>query len=270
MKKTILALGMALALMAMSSCSSSKEAGNLRYFQDLTEVSGSFDTGNYQSTIQPDNELMITVTSTQPEATAAYNLPLSNPTTTSSLGAGASTPRQPTFLVDPQGDIDFPILGRIHVAGMTTTELAQKLTEMISKDVIDPVVLVRQMSFSVNVMGEVNAPGKKYASNERMSILDALAAAGDLTPYGERTSLLLIREEDGKRTYNKIDLTDSSLLSSPLFYLRPNDVIIVMPNKIRQDNAKYNQFSSYKLSVISTVVSACSIIASLIIALAVK
>ena len=101
-------------------------------------------------------------------------------------------------------------------------------------------------------------------------MLDAIAAAGDLTPYGNRNDVLLIRENNGKREYHRLNLNDASLLSSPYFYLQQNDVVLVTPNDIRQDNAKYNQLNSYKLSVISTIVSSCSIIASLIIALTVK
>ncbi len=97
-----------------------------------------------------------------------------------------------------------------------------------------------------------------------------MAAAGDLTPYGERSNVMLIRETDGKRTYHRMNLNDSEVLNSPYFYLQPNDVVLVQPNDVRQDNAKYNQNNAYKLTVISTVVSAVSIIASLVIALTVK
>jgi polysaccharide export outer membrane protein len=100
-------------------------------------------------------------------------------------------------------------------------------------------------------------------------VLDALTAAGDLTEYGERTNVLIIREENGKRTAHRLDLTSSDVLTSPYFYLQQNDYVYVTPNKIRQDNSKYNQNNAFKLSVTSTIVSGCSVIASLIIALAI-
>ncbi len=131
-------------------------------------------------------------------------------------------------------------------------------------------VKVVLVNFHVNVLGEVLEPGVKAVTTERFSLLDALAAAGDLTPYGERTNIMLIREENGKKTIHRFNLNDSKSLESPYFYLCQNDVIYVEPNTIRKDNAKYNQNNSYKLSVISTVVSAASIIASLVIALTVK
>ena len=107
-------------------------------------------------------------------------------------------------------------------------------------------------------------------SGNRITILDALAKAGDLTEYGERSNVLIIREENGQRTYAHVDLNSSDLLTSPYYYLQQNDYIYVSPNKIKQANSKYNTNNSYKLSVTSTIVSACSVIASLIIALAVK
>ena len=113
----------------------------------------------------------------------------------------------------------------------------------------------------------MNKPGAIAVTKERYTILDAIADAQDLTNYGKRENILLIREEDGVATYHRLNLTDASLLTSPYFYLRQNDVIYVEPNKIITDNSKYNQYSGYKLSVISTVVGAVSVIASLVIAL---
>lgn len=105
---------------------------------------------------------------------------------------------------------------------------------------------------------------------QRLTILEALAQAGDLTPYGERSNILIIREKDGKREYGRINLNSSEALTSPYYYLQPKDYVYVTPNKVRQSNAKYNQDNAFKLSVISTIVSATSVVASLIIALAVK
>ena len=153
---------------------------------------------------------------------------------------------------------------------MTTQQLTADLVDRISAEVADPMVRVELVNFRVNILGEVARPGSFNVDRERYSVLDALADAGDLTPYGERSNVLLIREENGKRVCHSLDLNDSKLLESPYFYLKQNDAIVVQPNKIRQDNSKYNQNNAYKLSVISTVVSACSIIASLVIALAVK
>ena len=156
------------------------------------------------------------------------------------------------------------------MAGKSTQELTKELTDRISKDVENPVVRVQLVNFRINVLGEVKNPGAISVGRERYSILDALADAGDMTEYGERGNVLLIREVDGKRIFQRMNLNNSEVLSSPFFYLQQNDVVYVEPNEIRRENAKYNQNNSYKISVVSTIVSACSVIASLVIALAVK
>ena len=175
-----------------------------------------------------------------------------------------------TYLVDSKGDITMPVLGTLHVGGLTTEQIQQLVTEKVSIDVDNPTVIVKMVNFHVNVAGEVRTPGVVNVTRERFSVLDALSSAGDLTEYGERSNVLLVREENGKRTAHRINLNSSDILTSPYFYVQQNDYIYVTPNKIRQDNSKYNQNNAFKLSVISTIVSACSVVASLVIALAIK
>ena len=256
------------AVACLASCSSPKTS--LPYFVDIREVKeGVLDTLDYLPTIKPDDELSITVNSTNPGATAVYQMPMINPATTSEM-AKTSSPRFQTYIVNSKGDITFPELGTIHVEGLTTEQLAAELTQKISKDVKDPQVDVRILNFEVSVGGEVRTPSRIPLSRQRMTVLDALALAGDLTEYGERSDVLVIREENGQRTYTHLDLNKSETLNSPYFYLKQNDYIYVSPNTIKQSNSRYNTNNSYKLSVISTVVSATSVVASLIIALAIK
>lgn len=254
-------------LFVLTGCNSKKTV--LPYFTDLPGDSGTLATQEYAPDIKPDDELLITVNSTSPEATAYYNLPLTNPAQRGEI-AVVATPQQQTYVVNSKGDIDFPMLGTIHVAGMTTEELQALLTEKIRKDVSDAVVRVDLVNFTVVVAGEVNHPMTIRVNRNRYSILDALSAAGDITPYGERDNVLVIREENGERKYVRLDLNKAETLTSPYFYMQQNDYVYVEPNHVRQSNAKYNQDNAFKLSVISTVVSACSVVASLIIALAVK
>lgn len=271
MKNIVRVLSVWMIVMVMfSSCSSTPKA-SLVYFNDIYESDsiGEYPVNSYELNIQPGDELVISVSSVQPEATLSYNLPLSNPATSSTL-KNTSQARQQTYLVSSGGDITLPVIGKLHVAGLSISQLTDKITELVSKDVVDPVVMVRLVNFKVNVIGEVKNPRQIVVEDERMSILDALAASGDLTVYGNRENVLLIREEDGVRRYYHINLNDSKLLESPQFYLQQNDVIVVSPNHIQQSNSRYNQFNAYKLSVISTVVSAASVIASLVIALAIK
>lgn len=258
----------AAAILLLSSCSSSKTV--LPYFTDITTVpEGEFEAGNYSPEIKPDDELLITITSSVPEATGHYNLPMSNPATRDNM-LGYSSPQQQTYIVSSNGDITMPILGDVHVAGLTTEQIKDKITAMVRKDVSDAIVRVQLINFQIIVAGEVSRPSRLRVNRERFSILDAISEAGDLTPYGERSNILLVREENGKRVFHHLNLNSSDILSSPYFYLQQNDYVYVEPNKIRESNAKYNQDNAFKLQVISTIVSASSVIASLVIALTVK
>lgn len=248
-----------------ASCSSSKTV--LPYFVDIAGVKeGTLPLNDYLPKICPDDELYINVSSINQSATAAYNLPMANPATRQQFSS-SSAPRQKTYIVSKAGDIDFPVLGTVHVAGMNVEELEAYLESRISADVEDPTVDVQLVNFRVSVAGEVKTPGPIEVTRNRMTILEALTAAGDLTEFGERSNVLVIREVDGERKYAHIDLNSSEMLNSPYYYVQPNDYIYVQPNNIRQANSKYNQNNAYKLSVISTVVSAVSVVASLMIAL---
>ncbi|MDE6283303.1 MAG: polysaccharide export protein [Muribaculaceae bacterium] len=263
-----LALTTAVAVSLLSSCSSSKS--NLAYFRDITAQTEIVPLPPVKPVrIAPEDELYITITSAEPTATAHFNLPAANPAAQKDMLIYQS-PRQLTYIVNTKGNIDMPQIGTIHVAGMTIEELQADLTKKISQWVDDPTVTVRMVNYHVNVLGEVTRPGAIEVSTNRFSILDAIASAGDLTPYGERQNVLLIREENGNQKRVLLDLTSSELLTSEYYYLQPNDYIYVKPNKVKEGNAKYDSNKSYKLSMISTVVSASSVIASLVIALTVK
>ncbi len=261
---------MAVVVGAMAtSCSTNRS--NLTYFEDIdASYQVNVNTTNYSPKITVDDELYIMVTSmVNPGASGVYNLPLTNQAVRDAL-AQTTTPRIQTYIVNSNGDIEMPVIGKIRAQGLTLDELKAKITKLISNDVEDPLVIVRLLSFKVNVAGEVKNPGTQLVSTERYSVLDALSAAGDLTEYGERSNVLIVREEDGKRTAHRLNLNSSEVLTSPYFYLQQNDYVYVTPNQIRSDNSKYNQNNAYKLSVVSTIVSGCSVIASLIIALAIK
>lgn len=259
-------LSLLVMLVVLTGCSSKKRT-TLTYFTNRDTISAPvIPTENYMVKIEPGDELFITITSLIPDATAPYNLPLSNPGMLGSLEM-STQPKIATYIVNENGDITMPVIGTLHVAGLETPQVAAIIQKEVEKDVADALVKVELVNFRINVLGEVARPGSQKISRERFSILDAIADAGDLTPYGERSNVLLIREENGKRTYHTINLNDVSTLSSPYFYLQQNDVVYVEPNNIRKENARYNQYSSYKISVISTVVSAVSVVASLVIAL---
>ena len=257
-----------LVIVFLTSCSTSKD--NLTYFSNLgSQTSGTIPSGNYELKIIPDDELVITVTSLVPEATAQFNLPMTNIATRSSVSPTQQSSLM-TYVVDRDGYIMMPVLGKIKVAGLTTAQISDVITKEVSTSVTDPYVRVQLMNFRVNVLGEVNSPGPKSTNKKRYSIIDAITDAGDLTVYRRLDNVLLIREENCERIYHRINLNDTEVLSSPYFYLQQNDVIYVEPNEVKKANSRFNQDNSYKLSVISTVVSAASVIASLAIVLIAK
>ncbi|MDE5899874.1 MAG: polysaccharide biosynthesis/export family protein [Muribaculaceae bacterium] len=267
-----------LLVLTFSSCGSHRST--LPYFSDLKGASGAMPVGVYELTVVPDDQLLISVTAPDQEAAMPYNNPyqpiaVTDFNQTRTLASAPLTRRnqnltyQP-YVVGADGFINFPRLGKIHVAGMTLAQVGAYIEEKVAEKVVDPMVTVELVNFHVAVMGEVAQPGARLINRERYSILDALADAGDMTPYGERSSVLLIREEDGRRVYHRLDLNSAGLLESPYFYLKQNDVVYVEPNKIRQANSKVDQDKQFKLSMTSVIVSAASVIASLVIALFIK
>lgn len=254
----------------LTGCKTATE-NTLSYFRNLGDSpSGVMPQGSgYDIRIVPEDELSIVVSSSVPEATAMFNQPQANTARRGETSTQA-TPRLQSYIVNKDGDIVMPIIGKVNVAGKTTKEIEQMITSRVSQTVKDPFVRVELLGFFINVMGEVKNPQRMHVDSERFTLLDALSAAGDLTEFGERNNVLVIREEGGKQTYHRMNLADSNIFSSPYFYLQQNDVVYVEPNQIRIDNSKYNQNNAFKLSVISTIMGAVSIVASLIIALAVK
>lgn len=259
------------AALLMLACSCNNNKTVLPYFTDIQTVKeGVLPVEDYRPVIKPDDELIITVSAENLEAAAPFNLPAYVPPSTLGVSALGTQQMVQTYRVDSKGDIAFPGLGMVHCEGMTLEGLRDYLVKRISEFVDNPEVFVKFAEFKVSVAGEVNEPGRFNITSNRYSLLDALADAGDLTPYGERNNVLLVREENGERKYVHLDLNSSETLSSPYFYLRQNDYIYVAPNKVRQSNSKYDQNNAYKLSMTSTIVSAASVIASLVIALTVK
>lgn len=244
---------------------------SLGYFADTTTgTEGTIPLMKNQIKIEPNDELIINVTSAFPEATYVYNLPFNASISQDSPKMNVTSTEKVTYIVGQDGNILFPVLGKIHVAGLTTQQLADEITRRIAADVEAPYVKVELINFHVNVMGEVQSPGQYRFDNERVTVVDALAKAGDLTVYGKRDNVTVWREENGVMTYHKLNLKDSKIYSSPYFYLKQNDMIYVEPTKAREGQADYNQNNAYKVSVVSAIVSGVSVIASLIIALVVK
>ena len=239
MKFKNIALLAATALLLLSSCNTQKE---ITYFQDLNPGTETVIPQATPIRFKPNDKLNIIVSTSDPRLNALFNLPVgrnqirsdvsgagSNQTTTSSGELAAYT-------IDKQGDINFPVLGKLHVAGMTREEVAEYIRrELISRDLAkNPVVTVEYLNLTVSVMGEVSRPGRVGISREDFTILDAISSSGDLTIYGRRDNIKVLRTENGVQKVYTVNLNSGAdVAKSPVYYLQQNDVVYVEPNSTR-------------------------------------
>ena len=264
MKKKILFTLLILSVAIFHSCKSYKE---IAYVQGLASGDTLALAEKYVTTINTNDALLITVSAANPEAVVAYNPPVSN-TLKPEETQLSSNPSLQNYLVDPDGYIEYPSLGRIKVAGLTRFQLEQYIKKELEPYVTDPIVKVQLLTNNITVLGEVNSPGTYKIPNERLSLFEALGCAKDLTIYGRRDNILITREAaDGKLVSIRVDLTSPDVFSSPGFYLQKGDVVYVEPNEYRKSNSSYNSNKQFNVSMISTIISGASVIASLIIAL---
>ncbi len=194
-----------------------------------------------QTPIQPNNILSITISSLNPEASSAFNMQTSNVSRSTTV-TGSNT-ESGGYLVYNDGTIQLPMLGTVKAAGLTKAQLRDEITKIIltKKLLIDPIVDIRFLNYEVTVLGEVAHPTVITVPSEKISLLKALGLAGDLTIYGRRDNVLLIREENGKKKTRHINLNSSNFFNSPYYYLQPNDVVYIEPNKAKASTATNTQ-----------------------------
>jgi len=211
------------------SCVSTKQSV---YFHDLPDTVLAPIKGNFEPVIQKNDILQITVSSMNAEDAVIYN----TPSMAAVGGAASSGPQATGFLVDDAGYIQYPVLGQVKVTGLTKGQLTKVLRDSLTerKLLVDPVVSVRFLNYRITVIGEVGRPQVVNVSNDRVTILEALGLSGDITDFGNKENIMLIREsDDGTRTVKRLNLNDRSLLSSPYYYLRSNDIVYVEPTKAK-------------------------------------
>lgn len=228
-----------LLVVGLSSCSSSNK---VVYFQDMTPMlAQEVLTEGSCITIAPHDQISVVVSSKNPELAALVNLPRIQQTVGMPDKTYNGQPGQILgYTVGEDGDIDFPLLGSIHVQGLTREEVAGLIKEKLREDLVkDAVVTVEFQNLGFSVMGEVGKPGRYSIDKDRVTILDALSMAGDLTIYGQRDKVYLIRT-DGKRTTYQLDLRSADIFNSPAFYVKQNDVIYVEPNGVKANQSTIN------------------------------
>ena len=226
-------VGFVCVCFAFASCVSQKK---VTYFQagELEKDKQSIDScEKYIAKIQPGDILSIPVSSISPEASAMFNpYQLYNSNVVSQQTTQSTSPNPATgYLVDDKGFITMPLIGKLQVGNLTTSQTTDMITVKLNKYLEQPTVNVRILNFKISVLGEVSRPAVYTIPNEQVTLPEAIAMAGDLTIYGKRENILLIRETNGKKVFNRIDLTKRDLFSSPYYYLRANDVVYVEPTK---------------------------------------
>lgn len=263
MRKIVFMLAVAVAFM---SCASQKR---VLYFQDIEGQLPQI-AADYQIRLRPLDRLTVVVNSQRPELAAPFN-------TSSSFNSLTGVPIDGNALssntsgsiqirtIDAEGYLDMPIIGKVYCEGKTRSELANEIARMIIEGghLNDPSVNIQFADMSITVLGEVAKPGRYNVVNDRLTLLDALSMAGDLTVFGQREDVTVIREENGERSYGVVDLRSEEVFSSPYFYLQQNDVIYVKPNKYKAQTGEYNQNRSFYISLISAAVSVATLIVTI-------
>ncbi|HLR50149.1 MAG TPA: polysaccharide biosynthesis/export family protein [Candidatus Sphingobacterium stercoripullorum] len=253
MSKYFLGLVLLVYLFLFSNCASRKD---MIYLQpDSTELRTFYESNAPK--LQAGDILTISVTAADVRAAAPFN-PISP-----YQGSGTITttnPYMPTYTIDENGEVDFPKLGKVKLAGLTRTQAINRLRDEIGKFIVDPGVNINIRNFKVTVLGEVRSPGTYTIENDRITLLEALGLAGDLTINGLRSNVLVVREQDGKKSEFRVDLTKRETLDSPVYYLAQNDVIYVEPNNARLHASKYTSSYSVFISVASLIITVISVV----------
>ena len=252
-----------LGALLLASCATNKRAAYLQQAQADLPTSIEQD---YQIRIKPLDRLTVTVNSKDPELAAPFNAATSyNSLNGLTSYSSSSNGVLQILTVDKEGKIQLPIIGEIACNGLTRNELAEKIATTIREKgmVHDPIVIVQFADVRFSVLGEVARPGQFAITKDRISLFDALAMAGDLTIFGQRENVALIREENGKRTIHYFDIKDPNILTSPYFYLQQDDVVYVTPNKYKAQAGEINQNRSFYISLVSVAVSVATLLVTI-------
>lgn len=243
-------------LTSIFACQSKKE---IIYFQGIENLKANDAAQSFEPKLKPDDLLLIIVSAQDPEAAAPFNLSAYSDSGASSDKPNGSLTYQ-TYLVDTSGFIEFPVLGRLKVGGLTKSEAVEMIKTELRKYIISPIVNLRITNYKVSVMGEVTKPGSYDINTERVTLIEALSKAGDLTIYGNRKNILIIRNVNGEQTNNFIDLTSPDFINSPFYYLTQNDVVYVQPNKTKVNSSVIGPNVTATLTALSLLITVIALL----------
>ena len=235
----------ALAAFMAVSCTAPKD---VIYFEDATQFETLINDNPSTTKFKVDDLVSVHISTLDPEASAPFNL---------YRGAeeGGIRPEQVNYLVDKNGEIDFPVIGKVKIVGLSPSETRELLRVKLADYLKDPIINIRIRNFTVTVLGSVNRPGTYDVNGEQITIMEALGLAGDINIKGRRDNIMVIRDFDGTKVYNRINLNRKDALKSPVYYLTQNDVVYVEPNKSGKTASNLDQRSSIAVSIISVLIT---------------
>lgn len=237
------------------SCASREK---IAYYQNVEQVLASDANANFDTKLQPDDLLMIVVMAENAEAAAPFNLP--SVIMQSNTEFETQQLRMNSYLIDSNGFIQFPVIGSIQLGGLSRSQAIVKLVSELKKYINDPKVNLRILNFKITVTGEVKQPGVQVINSERITLAEALAMSGDLTEYGKRDNIMIIREKDGKKEIGRVDITKADFINSPYYYLSQNDHVYVEPNKTKVNASSVGPNTGIIISAISLLLTVVAII----------
>ena len=239
---------MALLVLLISSCGSKKD---VVYFQDAQDYETIVSDNTYSNKFKVDDILGINVSTLNPETSMPFNIY----TGSQEAGLGMGRPEQLNYIIDKNGEIDFPVVGNIKIVGLTAAETKQLLKENLQPYLKDPIINIRLRNFTITVLGQVNRPGTYQVNGEQITVLEAIGLAGDIDIKGKRKNVLVIRDFNGTKVYTRIDLTSKDVLNSPVYYLTQNDVVYIEPNKSAITESSLDSRTSIAISIASLVIT---------------
>jgi len=237
-------------LALLASCASRKD---VVYFQNSQDFETLVNKNTFSPKFKIDDLISIHISTLNAEASAPFNLYRGSE-------EGGIRPEQVDYLVDKDGEIDFPVIGKIKVAGLSPEELRQLLRDRLKDYLIDPIINIRLKNFTVTVLGDVNKPGTYSVIGERITLMEAIGMAGDLKIKGRRDNVMVIRDFDGTKVYTKVDLTDKKVLNSPVYYLTQNDIVYVEPNKSSVASSTLDNRATIIVSILSVLITSTAIV----------
>jgi polysaccharide export outer membrane protein len=245
--KTVLFLS---SIFLLHSCASHKD---VVYFQGVGDYETNVGENNHSQTFKVDDVVSVNVSTLDPQASMPFNL-------VKGMDESSLRAEQLDYIVDKSGNIDFPVIGQVKIAGLTAEKTKELLKEKLSNYLKDPIINIRLKNFTVTILGEVKTPGTYPVIGEQITILEALGLANDLTIKGKRDNVLVIRDFDGTKVYHRINLTSKEALNSPVYYLTQNDVVYVEPNKSAITSSSLDNRATILVSIASVLITSSVLI----------